>query len=55
MEKTATGTWHYVNRLVSKNDIKLLYNDYKTPYDVTLLRCVQGRSQDLTIGGRRRQ
>ena len=22
MEKTATGTWHYVNRLVSKNDIK---------------------------------
>ena len=22
MEKTATGTWHYVNRLVPKNDIK---------------------------------
>ena len=22
--KTATGTWHYVNRLVPKNDIKLL-------------------------------
>ena len=21
-EKTATGTWHYVNRLVPKNDIK---------------------------------
>ena len=25
MQKTATGTWHYVNRLVPKNDI----NDYK--------------------------
>ena len=24
MQKTATGTWHYVNRLVPKNDIKLL-------------------------------
>src|SRR3954470_24787611 len=22
MEKIATGTWHYVNRLVPKNDIK---------------------------------
>ena len=22
MQKTATGTWHYVNRLVPKNDIK---------------------------------
>ena len=22
MEKTATGTWHYVNRFVPKNDIK---------------------------------
>ena len=22
IEKTATGTWHYVNRLVPKNDIK---------------------------------
>ena len=22
--KTTTGTWHYVNRLVPKNDIKLL-------------------------------
>ena len=30
MQKTASGTWHYVNRLVPKNDIKLLYNDYKT-------------------------
>ena len=25
MDKIATGTWHYVNRLVPKNDI----NDYK--------------------------
>jgi len=24
MQKTATGTWHYVNRLVPKNDIKWL-------------------------------
>jgi hypothetical protein len=22
MQKLATGTWHYVNRLVPKNDIK---------------------------------
>jgi hypothetical protein len=22
LQKTATGTWHYVNRLVPKNDIK---------------------------------
>jgi hypothetical protein len=29
-KKTTTGTWHYVNRLVPKNDIKLLYNEYKT-------------------------
>ena len=30
MEKTGTGTGHYVNRLVPKNDIKLLVNVYKT-------------------------
>ena len=24
MQETSTGTWHYVNRLVPKNDIKLL-------------------------------
>ena len=24
MQKTTTGTWHYVNRLVPKNDIELL-------------------------------
>ena len=24
MEKTATGTWHYVNRLVPKNDYKMI-------------------------------
>ena len=30
MQKTTTSTWHYVNRLVPKNDIKWLYNDYKT-------------------------
>ena len=29
-QKTATGTGHYVNRLVPKNDIKLLANEYKT-------------------------
>jgi hypothetical protein len=29
-QKTATGTWHYVNRLVPKNDIKLIGNHYKT-------------------------
>ena len=29
-QKTATGTGHYVNRLVAKNDRKLLQNDYKT-------------------------
>ena len=29
-QKTATGTRHYVNRLVPKNDIKLLENDCKT-------------------------
>ena len=28
--KKATGTGHYVNRLVPKNDIKLQQNDYKT-------------------------
>ena len=26
-QKTATGTGHWVNRLVPKNDIKLLLND----------------------------
>ena len=30
MQKTTTGTGHYVNRLVTKNDIKLLVNEYKT-------------------------
>src|SRR3990170_3139827 len=29
-QKRATGTGHYVNRLVPKNDIKLLVNVYKT-------------------------
>ena len=29
-QKTATGTRHYLNRLVPKNDIKLLQNDCKT-------------------------
>ena len=29
-QKTATGTWHYVNRLIPKNDIKLIGNHYKT-------------------------
>ena len=29
-QKAATGTRHYVNRLVPKNDIKLLVNVYKT-------------------------
>ena len=29
-QKTATHTGHYVNRLVPKNDIKLLQNDCKT-------------------------
>ena len=29
-QKTATGTWDWVNRLVPKNDIKLLSNDCKT-------------------------
>ena len=29
-QKTATGTWHYVNRLVPKNDIKLIGNHSKT-------------------------
>ena len=29
-KKTATGIGHYVNRLVPKNDIKLLSNEYKT-------------------------
>ena len=29
-QKTATGTGHYANRLVPKNDIKLLVNVYKT-------------------------
>ena len=28
--KTATDTWHYINKLVPKNDIKWLWNDYKT-------------------------
>ena len=27
-QKIATGTGHYVNRLVPKNDIKLLVNEY---------------------------
>ena len=30
-QKTAIGTGHYVNRLVPKNDMKLLQNDCKTP------------------------
>ena len=30
IQKTTTGTWHYVNRLVPKNDMKLLLNDCKT-------------------------
>ena len=30
MQKTVTSTWHYVNRLVPKNDIKWLEIDYKT-------------------------
>jgi hypothetical protein len=29
-QKTATGTWHYVNRLVPKNDINLIGNHSKT-------------------------
>jgi hypothetical protein len=29
-QKTTTGTWHYVNRLVPKNDIKLIGNHSKT-------------------------
>src|SRR3990172_10136101 len=29
-QKTATGTWHYVNRLVPKNDIKLIGIHSKT-------------------------
>ena len=29
--KTATGTWHLVNRLVQKNDIEQHNNAYKTP------------------------
>ena len=29
-QKTATGTGHYVNRLVPKIDVKLLLNVYKT-------------------------
>ena len=29
-QKTGTGTGHYVNRLVPKNDIKLIGNHYKT-------------------------
>jgi hypothetical protein len=29
-QKTTTGTGHYVNRLVPKNDMKLLVNVYKT-------------------------
>jgi hypothetical protein len=28
-QKTATGTWHYVNRLVPKNDINLIGNHSK--------------------------
>ena len=30
MQETATGTWHYVNRLVPKNDKNLLLNGCKT-------------------------
>ena len=30
-QKTTTGTGHWVNRLVPKNDIKLLQNDCKIP------------------------
>ena len=29
-QKTTTSTWHYVNRLVPKNDIKLIGNHSKT-------------------------
>ena len=29
-QKTATGTWHYVNRLVPKHDINLIGNHCKT-------------------------
>ena len=29
-QNIATGTGHYINRLVPKNDIKLLVNEYKT-------------------------
>ena len=36
-QKTATGTGHYVNRLVTKNDIKLLVNEYKTSKNDTLI------------------
>ena len=36
-QKTATGTVHYVNRLVPKNDKKLLVNEYKTSKSETLI------------------
>ena len=36
-QKTTTSTQHYVNRLVPKNDIKLLVNVYKTSKIDTLL------------------
>ena len=36
-QKIATGAGHYVNRLVPKNDIKLLVNEYKTSKNDTLI------------------
>ena len=36
-KQKTTDTGHYVNRLVPKNDIKLLVNEYKTSKNDTLI------------------
>ena len=38
-QKIASGTRHYINRLVPKNDIKLLQNDCKTSKNDNIIAC----------------